>query len=72
MAIKGNSNEEVERLMDWKDFKYVLATANNKDRLYAYLKLLDFLSGRKQAQPADAGKAEKDDAEKMIDQLFNS
>lgn len=72
MATKKDASGEVEHLMDWGDFKYVLSTASNKDRLYAYLKLLDFLAGRKQAQPADTGKTEKDEAEKLIDQMFKS
>lgn len=73
MAIdRNNPSQEVERLMDWKDFKYVLSTAGNKDRLYAYLRLLDFLAGKKQAQPSDTGKKEKDEAEKMVDDLFKS
>lgn len=72
MATNKDSNNEVERLMDWKDFKFVLSTAKDKDRLYAYLKLLDFLASRKQSQPADAGKTDKDEAEKLVDELFNS
>lgn len=71
MATKKDSTTEVENLMNWEDFKYVLTVAPNKDRLYAYLKLLDFIAGKKQAQPVDTGKAEKDEAEKMIDQMFN-
>lgn len=72
MAIDRNYLEEIRGLWDLEKFQKLLSSdkVSEKDKLYAYLRIMDYLAPKQQAAPPDAGKGEKDASEKLIDGLF--
>lgn len=65
--IVNNPIDELAKLIDWREFKRSLKELDSpKDKVTAYLKLLEFVVPKKQAIASDINVKQEDEAMKRV------
>lgn len=70
MAKKGNAEDVLARLINWKKFEDNINELEPKDLCHVYLKLLEFVVPKKQSIAQDINTNVKDSAEQLIESML--